>query len=198
MVFYFSLGILILFFGASRFKTGRFFNKHKRSSLVAFYLSLVAIFILLFYQSYSQYQIWSQNEPSKYLLPPYQSIHYFVLYMFTRFFAPYLISLAAAFLFLFSAKKLNKKYGECFFEPEEPYFGALALFLTGWPGALFYFISLILIYLFLHLLSSVVSRWSLVKERRISLYYLWLSVAIFVIIIQRWLELLPLWRLLKF
>jgi len=95
---------------------------------------------------------------------------------------------------LFSAKALNKKYQERFFEPEEPYFGALAIFLSAHPGWIFYAIAVILIYLLVHILLSLVAcRLSL----RLSLYHLWLPVAIFVIIIQRWLELLPLWSLLK-
>lgn len=156
-----------------------------------FIFSIFIVFSLLFYQSYLQYQTWISDELSKHFLPPYQSISYFVFYVATRFFAPYLISLAAALMFLFFAKKINKKYDERFFEPEEPWFGALAFFLLSHPGWLFYFVFIILIYFIVHLLSLAISRKSLV----ISLYYLWLPMAIFVILMQEWLTALPLWKM---
>ena len=170
-----------------------------------FIFSIFSIFFLLLYQSYQQYQSWSQNEVSQYLLPPHQSINYFIFYAIARFFAPYLISLAVAVLFLFSAKALNKKYDERFFEPEEPYFGALAIFLSAHPGWIFYSALLIIIYLITHIValarnyadSNADRRGKETLSYRISMYYLWIPAAIFVIIIQRWLELLPLWSLLK-
>jgi len=190
----FSLGILIIFLGASRL-TGRSFAINlPRLSKYFFAATIILIFIFLFFQSYQQYQLWLKNDISKHLLPPYQDINYFIFYSLTRFFGPYLISLATGILFLFSAKILNKKYQKRFFYPEEPYFGALAVFLAGWPGLLFYIIFLTLIYLFIHLYSLFIIH----NSQRISLYYLWLPVAIFVILIQKWLELLPLWKLLKF
>ena len=232
MLFYFSLGILILTFGASLFwrrsfgisrsEYGRispriFANSFfcivsrrisrylasmlfKTNKLKLFkYIFITAVILIegmLSYQSYQQFQVWSQNEVSKFLLPPHQNISYFIFYAGARFFAPYLISLAVALIFLFLAQKLNKKYQERFFYLEEPYFGAIAIFLTGHPGWLFYLVILIFIYLVLHL-SLVIGQLSIVKGNRISLYYLWLPTGIFVIIISKWLESLPLWSLLK-
>lgn len=168
-----------------------------------FLFSVVITFSLLFYQSYKQYQFWSQNEVSRYLLPPHQSINYFIFYALARFFAPYLISLAAAVLFLISANLLNKKYQERFFYPEEYYLGAISLFLVGHPGWLFYLALLIVIYLIIHLVALMRNNADSNAEqrgmvRRISLYYLWLAVAIFVIIFNKlFLSSLSWWQLLK-
>jgi hypothetical protein len=211
MLFYLSLGILILTFGASLCWRRSFgINRSGLTRICGyqyiFYGSVVLIFILLFYQSYQQYQFWSQNEVSKYLLPPHRSINYFIFYAVARFFAPYLISLAAAILFLISAKLLNKKYDERFFYPEEPYFGALAVFLTGHPGWLIYSALLIIIYLIIHIAalarnyadSNADKRGKETSGYRISMYYLWIPTAIFVILIQNyWLAQLPIWRLLE-
>lgn len=210
-LFYLSLVILIFSLGASFIRGRSLRNRQfsirsgltrifqileadKRGYHYIFYGSVVLIFTLLSYQSYAQYQIWSQNEVSRFLLPPYQSISYFLFYSAIRFFAPYFISFIAASLFLKAAQKLNKKYEERFFYPEEPYMGAIAIFLTGHPGWLFYSALLIIIYLIIHIFSSLISHFS---SCRISLYYLWLPTGIFVIMIQKWLELLPLWDLLK-
>ncbi len=196
LLFYLSLGILIVFLGASRLAGRSFAINLPRLSKYFFAATIILIFIFLFFQSYQQYQLWLKNDISKHLLPPYRDINYFIFYSLTRFFGPYLISLAAGILFLFSAKILNKKYQERFFYPEEPYFGALAIFLTGHPGWLFYLVILIFIYLVLHLLS-VIGHWSFWKGERLSLYYLWLPAAIFVIIISKWLGNLTLWQILK-
>ena len=198
---YLSLGILILIEGASLYWRRSFGNPSilkkfdlKKLTLAIFIFSIFLIFFLLFCQSYQQFQAWSQNEVSKFLLPPYQSINYFILYALARFFAPYLISLAAALLFLLSAKTINKKYQERFFYPEEPYFGALAIFLIGHPGWLIYVVFIVLAFLLIHLYSLLITHYSL---QRISLYHLWLPVAIFVIIISKWLGNLTLWQILK-
>jgi len=100
---------------------------------------------------------------------------------------------------LFLTKILNKKYGERFFEPEEFYLGASAIFLSGHPGWLFYVVFLLAIYVLIQLFSTAKS--SILNSKfspvRVSLYWLWIPTAIFVILIQRWLELLPIWQILK-
>ena len=206
MLFYLSLIILVFTLGAQLVQLWLRFFVNRRGLTQAntqtnadifkyiFLISLFLIFGLLFYQSFKQYQLWSQNEISQYLLPPHRSINYFIFYVFRRIFASYLISLMVAILFLFAAKFFNKKYEERFFYHEEYYLGALAIFLMSHPGWLFYLIFLISAYLLIHFYSLLITHYSL---QRVSLYYLWLTVAIFVIIIQRWLKVLPLWSLLK-
>lgn len=156
--------------------------------------AIALVFIFLVFQSFRQYEAWHQNSIAKHLLPPYQNWNYFIFYVFTRFFAPYVFSLAAAALFLAAAKFLNKKGKENFFHPEEYWLGASAIFLTGHPGWIFYLVFLILAYLSVHLCSFFVIR----KSDRLSLYWLWIPVAIFVIIIGEYLKKLPIWQLLKF
>jgi len=212
MLFYFSLAILIFALGAQLWL--RFFVNRRGLTRIntrinadifkyIFLISLFLIFILLFYQSFKQYQFWSQNEVSKHLLPPYQSINYFIFYVATRFFVPYLISLVVAILFFFAAKFLNKKYEERFFYPEEYYLGALAIFLMSHPGWLFYLALLIVIYLIIHLVALTQNNADSNAEqrgmvRRISLYYLWLPTAIFVIIIiNYWFQNFSWWNTLK-
>ncbi len=165
----------------------------KRGYFYIFIISIFVIFILLFYQSFQQFQLWSEHEISKFLLPPYQSLDYFIFYSFFRFFVSYLVSLLAALIFLFIAKFLNKKYQERFFETKEIYFGALAIFLVSYPGWLFYLTILITFYL----LFSILCFLFLKRQRRISMYYWWIPMAIFVIIIIGWLQDLAMWQILE-
>jgi hypothetical protein len=203
MLFYLSLTILVFVLGAQlwlRFFVNRRGLTQANTQINADifkYIFLISLFLisgLLFYQSFKQYQLWSQNEISQYLLPPHRSINYFIFYVFRRIFVPYLISLTVAILFFFSAKFFNKKYEERFFYPEEYYLGALAMFLMSHPGWLFYLIFLISAYLLIHICSSFIVHSS---SFRISLYYLWIPTTIFVILISRWFEHLSLWSLLK-
>src|SRR3989344_1506473 len=77
-------------------------------------LFLCAAILLVFgfavYESWQQYYIWENNDLSKFFLPPHQDFDYFVFYVRSRFFNPYLLSLFFGFLFLYAAKILNKKY----------------------------------------------------------------------------------------
>jgi hypothetical protein len=111
-------------------------------------------------------------------LPPYQSINYFYAYAGYHFFAPWLISLAAAIVISRLAGILNSKYGERFFENEEIWLMRLGIFLTGYPGFLFY---LVLVLLAGVALSSV---YTILKRGRAPLYYVWLPLAIIVLIIK--------------
>ncbi len=193
-----SLAILVIDFGASRLTAGRPFSVKFIKTIFIF--AIVAVFSLLIYYSYRQYVAWVSVEPSKFLLPPYQSIDYFIKYVGARLFAPYSISLVAALVFLYVAKTLNKKYEERFFEPEELWLGALALFLTGWPGSLFYLISLIFLYLIIHIFITFYNKLFFrinPREVRVGLRFWWLPLAIFVIIINKWLINLGAWKLLK-
>lgn len=178
-MFYLALGILILTEGASLY--------WKRRSFIFKYIfigGVILIFGFLFYQSWLQYQVWSQNELSKFFLPPYQSITYFLSYSFTQFFKNHLISLAVALLFLAAAFLLNKKFQERFFEKEEPYLGALAIFLVGHPWWMYY----IIVMLVLGLLGSIflflkAKSQKLKANYRFPFYHFWLPVALLVLII---------------
>jgi hypothetical protein len=198
LVFYASLTILALLFGIQLgFRFFKWIDAKviMRMMRIIFFASVCLIFILLFYYSREQFLLWYKaGPPAQYLVPPFSSIEYFLYYVLMRYWASYLASLAAAILFFYAAKKLNEKYQERFFYSEEYYFLALAIFLTGHPAWILY-LSLILA---LHLLVSVIKAIILKRDERIYFYYLWLPVAILVILLSRWPVLMPLFQALKF
>ncbi len=188
--FIFSLAVLAILFIFQIFRKKDFdLGKLSRSALIG---SSLAALIYYLYLVYQQYFTWfSAGPPASYFLPPYQSWSYVFGYHFTRFGLKYIISLAGGLFFLLSAKALNKKYEERFFEKEELYLGALAIFLTGTPGEVFYFGGLIGLYLLLHLILVLLNKlnvswssWGKNQEARLPMYWLWLPLAIFVIIIM--------------
>ena len=197
IVFYFSLGILILLFGiqvGSRFfKIDR--NKFFRISRAIFFGSIVLVFILLFYYSRRQFFAWyDSGPPAQYLVPPFSGIGYFLFYVLARFWAAYFVSFSISLLFFYAAKALNEKYGERFFYPEEYCFLAISIFLTGHPAWILDLFLVCVIYILVSGFKTLILR----QKERISFYFLWIPVAILVILLSRWPILQPLFQVLKF
>jgi len=201
MLLYFSLLIYAASLGASlvgrasRDREARFFaffrdpTKQQVIAKYSFIVSIIGVFLLLIYASVRQYEVWSGNELAKLLLPPYNTT-YFLTYIGFRFFAPYCISFIISLGFLKIATFYNKKYEERFFYPEERYWGALALFLSGHPGWLLYLFVLLLSYMAFHFIVLLLKR----GADRLSLYYFWLPAGMFAILLQVWLAQFPWWQ----
>lgn len=131
------------------------------------------------YSAWRQYAVWRAGPATQFLLPPYQPIAYFISYVGTRVFAPWLLALLASILLSRLLAALNKRYGERFFESEEtPLFGA-AVFFVGYPGFLFYIPLMLLAGVALSLFYTARGL------GRTPLYYLWIPVAIFAILLIR-------------
>jgi len=172
-----NLGITVLVFGAQVFLRPLGIFKVR----AFFYSCVLCVFGIIGYWTYLQYALWASNPASKYLLPPYQSILYLYGYVGTRLWGPWLIALFFASLVPFVSRIANKRLGERFFEPEEPYLIALGIFLSGYPGFLLY----IPIVFILGLLLT--TYYSLLAKGRAPLYFLWMPAAILAILITHFL-----------
>lgn len=138
------------------------------------------------YAVYLQYVLWRDGGVlTQYLVPPYQSISYVFSYHFMRLGIFYAISFLTSIAFFVATRRINKKYGEKFFEREEPYIGAFVIFLLGNP-AWHYAWLLYLAWMFLiPVICSGFARIFLRRNERLSLYYFWIPIAFFVILIVR-------------
>lgn len=145
------------------------------------FLSIIGIIGVNIYLSYLQYQAFQDSELSKFLLPPYQGIGYFVSYVFARFFAQWVVAAAVSLLVSMVARFLNKKFGERFFEKEEIALIGLGVFLSGYPGFFFY-LGIIMIF---GVLASLI--YTILKKGRLPLYHFWLPASAFAMIIKVWL-----------
>jgi len=172
-----SLGIAVLVFGAQVFLRPLGVQKVR----AFFYFVVLCIFGLLTYWTYLQYSLWASGGASKYFLPPYQGITYFIGYVGVRIWGPWIVALFFALLIPFAARAAHKRLGERFFEDEEPYLIALGIFLSGYPGFLFY----IPVVLILGLLLT--TCYSLLTKRRAPFYFLWMPAAIIAILITHFL-----------
>lgn len=187
MLAYQSIIILIVILGASYIKKGRFFLARYGRRVGIALISLSCTALSLF--SYEQYQAWRHDGFAQFFLPPARSGGYFLFYVGSRFFAPYGISLAVALLFLIAALWANKKYHERFFHREEMYLAGYSIFLVGYPGVLVYIPLVLLAYMGVHLVSAMRST----DLPRVPMYHLWVPLAIFVILVSKWIEHVPVW-----
>lgn len=189
-----GIAILLAVLGASLTERGRsLLGDHRK---LIFLTVACAVFSFLLIVSILQYKSMAVDPFSKFFLPPYQSIRYFMFAVaWARVFAPYVISFLLSLIFLAVALGYNKEFDEKFFEKEEAYVGALSIFLSGHPQWIFYFIFLVFGYVLVQLYIRFVMR---KLEERVPLYYLWVPVAIFVILISKyWLSSFEFWSLLK-
>lgn len=85
-----------------------------------------------------QYSLWAKSSPSKFFLPPYTPITYFLKYAFYHFFARtvavLIASLAVGGVFWFA----NRDYQERFMEPYEIPLFVLGGISVGWPNFFLY------------------------------------------------------------
>ena len=153
----------------------------KRNGFWIFSLAVLVVFGFQIYLSWKQYGIWKNDEMGKFLLPPHQNFDYFVFYVRSRFFNPYLLSLSFGALFFWAAEYLHKKYDGRFFEPIEPYLLGTSMFAVGNPLWLFYLIILLSIFLIIQFIYNICYP---LNAKRLSLYYLWLPSAIFTILLE--------------
>jgi len=146
----------------------------------AFSLAIAGAFGVSAYWTVLQYQIWKADPISKFLLPPHHGWDYFYSYAGQRIFAPWLISLLAAILISRLAEFFNRRFDERFFEKEEIALIRLGVFLTGYPGFLFYIVLMFVAGLSLSLI------YSLLRRGRAPLYYFWLPMATVAILAVIW------------
>jgi len=92
--------------------------------------------------TFTQYWVWSQSVFTRFLLPPHQSVGYFIVYS-GRFWLPLLsIGLCAALWLVFSYS-VNKY--KLLFKEAEPEWLAAGMLICGWPyGVAFLFFAFIL------------------------------------------------------
>lgn len=159
-----------------------FFVK-KTSSLIK-----PAVFLVLFLEisksiitSLDIYTLWQGSSISKFLLPPYQGIEYFLGYVGYRFFLPLLFSVLVGLIFFFLASGLNKRKGERFLEKEEPWFLLFSILVVGHPLWVIYLAAILILAIFISLIRLIFKF-----DQVLSLYYFWLPIALVILIFSVW------------
>jgi hypothetical protein len=170
----------------------------KRPLLVLYtkriFLTLVIVLVLfLMYSTRQQFNTWSADSVAQYLLPPFQAIDYFLLYVLFRVWMPFMISAAVTALFLWWAHRYNRRHEGKVFYSDELWVVASAILLMSWPGLVVYVLVMVVLFTTVSLSIQAVKG----RDFRVSPYYFWIPAALFAILISElWLEHMPVWSLL--
>ena len=107
-----KLILALILLGSSIFKNGRSLLWRAHKFLIP--VSAVLISVFVFSEIRHQFFIWYGNEFTKSFVPPFSptGVNYFLFgWTVPRILSPHiLLSLPAAYLLLFAAKRLHKKY----------------------------------------------------------------------------------------
>ncbi len=166
-------------------------TKTKTGKIFPVFVLIINIYFISrgFFLSFLQYKAWQTSKFSKYLLPPFQKINYFLGYAFYHFFEPYLFNLAFTIIFFLFILTLNKYSKNRFFEKNEIWIATLGSLICLWPTNLFWLILSLTIGIIIHIINFIKNEKN--GEKFVSLYYVWLPLSIFVIIFSSLILKLP-------
>jgi len=169
-----SLGGLILFWIVRRRLP------HIKIIQRVFYMNLWGLIIQSFYLIVAHIWLWSLNSFTKILLPPYTSWKYALNYSLFRFAWGNCFTIVFALFVIWVMEKMNKKFDERFFYPEEKWLCALGIITNPWPRCFVFLILLLLTFLIIQTLN-ILREWKRnkkVKQERLSMLYLWLPISL--------------------
>jgi len=153
----------------------RFLKKLENTKLIYILIGATLLFDTVL--SILQYVTWHSSPLSRFFLPPYQPINYFLSYILFHFWlAGLLVLILALAFYLFF--KLAKKYRDDLVSSEELPLILLAGLLVGWPN----FIILVPLFFLLTLIFSVVNLLVFKKKKNTLLYPLIISLVIVFLI----------------
>jgi len=167
-------------------------NLIRPAVIIVLALEVIKAGLLIF----GTYYLWSHNPVSKFLLPPYQKISYFISYTTYRFVLPFVFALGAALLFFFFAKIINRFFKERLSYADEPLFIFYGIIITGHPLWIFYLFAVFILGLLVYILGLF---WEKIKFGELfSLYYLCLVIVFLVLLFNKVILQIPLLQYLKF
>lgn len=116
------------------------YSKRLSVKLAQIFVLIVIAFLFLQagFLTFLQYLGFKSAPPGMYLLPPYQSINYFISYVWLHFWATSIAAIGFSLAAGFTAWVLNYFGGERFFEKEEIFLLMLGGLTSGWPNFLTY------------------------------------------------------------
>jgi hypothetical protein len=161
-----------------------YFSKTSEEKKNKIYLILFSLTILFFtfwslFLSLAQYLVWKNHYFSKYLLPPYQKIDYYLSYAYFHFWRDFIFRLIGVLIIVLLMNFLNFVFRrDIFYDDEKILVPYLSLFFRFPYNALFLligFFALFLIILISHFPSPTSNRYSFRQ------YWLYLALILFLL-----------------
>lgn len=167
------LSIILIFFR----------NQDKKIWLIVFLIFFLFSLFFSSLESYLQYKIWEYHPLSKFLLPPYQPISYFLSYAYYHFYKEAIWRFLGAFFVFLIIYFLNKIFKEGVFYYDEYYIIPILTSFIDFPLNFFLLVSGLLIIFLWHLIRTIIKKEGGLSEK-ISLRNYWVFLCIFFIIIN--------------
>lgn len=184
------------------FKPLGLFLKNDSGVKSKYVVRFAVIFVLILYlgalvmEVGGTYYLWKQGSPAKFLLPPYQSIRYFIGYVGYRFVVPILSVILVGALFFFVSKIIDHIFQNRIFYLEEHWLIFYGIIIVGHPLWIFYLFAMLVFGVVTYLLGIIFH--GLKFGEFFSLRYLWLPLALLILLFQNWLIKFPFFYSLKF
>lgn len=147
--------LFVLYFFKKWSEQQRWLKRINYKSLIAAVVFLYIFIAIL--KTGGQYYIWSRNEFSQFLLPPYQPIDYFLFYVWGHFWFNVVLSIGSAAIF-YLALRAGLKYQPRFFEESDTQLGLITALLAGWPLIVIFLPLVLIIALFSTIFRQIVFR----------------------------------------
>ena len=181
LIEYLSLGLVTVTLGAQLWLRS-FLAKHAKWFFIG---SVFLIISLLSFESISHYKGIIQSEPPiLYLAPPFASASSYLLRLWSGLWSHYVFSFIAALIAISLIWLVPAEKRWTWFEKEEPYLIATAIFLTAHPFWIVYLIATLVIFVLYNIAATIIKR----RSVRVSFYNFWIPCAVFVILLSSWLQ----------
>jgi hypothetical protein len=163
-------------------------EKKNKIYLILFYLAIFVFTFWSLFLSLAQYLIWKNHQFSKYLLPPYQKIDYYLSYAYFHFWRDFIFRLIGILVTILLMNFLNFVFRrDIFYNDEKILVPYLSLFFRFPYNALFLFIGFLVLFLLIAIKTITINlRTSDVRrsQDRESFKQYWLYLALILFLLQ--------------
>jgi hypothetical protein len=177
---YFWIAFFFLFLTAIFYFSKISEEKKNKIYLILFYLTIFVFTFWSLFLSLAQYLVWKNHQFSKYLLPPYQKIDYYLSYAYFHFWRDFIYRLIGVLIIILLMNFLNFVFHRDIFYDDEkilvPYF---SLFFRFPYNALFLLIGFFVLFLII-----LISHFPSIASNRYSFRQYWLYLALILFLLQ--------------
>jgi hypothetical protein len=155
-------------------------EKKNKIYLILFYLTIFFFIFWSLFLSLAQYLIWKNNQFSKYLLPPYQKIDYYLSYAYFHFWRDFIYRLIGVLIIMLLMNFLNFVFRrDIFYDDEKILVPYLSLFFRFPYNALFLLIGFFALFLII-----LIFNFPSITSYRYSFRQYWLYLALILFLLQ--------------
>jgi hypothetical protein len=155
-------------------------EKKNKIYLILFYLTIFFFIFWSLFLSLAQYLIWKNHQFSKYLLPPYQKIDYYLSYAYFHFWRDFIYRLIGVLIIMLLMNFLNFVFRrDIFYDDEKILVPYLSLFFRFPYNSFFLLIGFFALFLII-----LIFNFPSITSYRYSFRQYWLYLALILFLLQ--------------